>query len=103
MISTPTSNRRHPANSSPANHPNNPSLKPAAVVHPAHRLQGNQLEAALRKTGRKQLEKVGVTVEGRVVIMEGRVDSYVLKQIAQETLRPHLRGMTLRNRLVVSS
>ncbi|GAA4453693.1 hypothetical protein [Novipirellula rosea] len=77
-------------------------MNPAAVVHAAHRLQGRRLEAVLRETGRRQLREVGVIVDGRAVIIEGRVDTYVLKQIAQESLRPHLRGMTLRNRLVVS-
>ncbi|GAA5505821.1 hypothetical protein [Novipirellula caenicola] len=103
MISTPISNRRHPANLTPANHPNSPNSNPAAVVHAAHRLQGRRLEAVLRETGRRQLQQVGVTVDGRMVIIEGQVDSYVLKQIAQESLRPHLRGMTLRNQLVVAS
>ncbi|WP_442506044.1 hypothetical protein SH528x_004864 [Novipirellula sp. SH528] len=108
MISTPISIRRHPAHLPPANLSpvkllNGPCTNSGAVEHAAHRSHGCRLESVLRETGRRQLQDLGVVVEGRVVIIEGRVDTYFLKQIAQESLRPHLRGMTLRNRLIVSS
>ncbi|WP_372724306.1 hypothetical protein [Novipirellula sp.] len=103
MISSPSSARRHPATPAAVAPTSGPNLNPAVAVHAAHRLQGRRLEAVLRETGRRQLQQVGVIVDGRAVTLEGRVDTYVLKQIAQESIRPHLRGMTLRNHLVVAS
>jgi len=44
-----------------------------------------RVERALRATGYGVLRTVRVSVNARVVILEGRVSSYYLKQVAQET------------------
>lgn len=44
-----------------------------------------RVERALRATGHGSLSAVCVTVHARVVVLGGRVRSYYLKQIAQET------------------
>jgi osmotically-inducible protein OsmY len=43
------------------------------------------VERALRSTGYGTLRAVAVTVRAKVVTLEGRVPTYYLKQIAQET------------------
>jgi osmotically-inducible protein OsmY len=43
------------------------------------------VERALRATGYRPLRGIRVTVEGRLVILRGRVPSYYLKQVAQTT------------------
>ncbi len=49
-----------------------------------HRL-AERVECALRATGYGALHTVRVSVHARVIILEGRVASYYLKQIAQAT------------------
>jgi osmotically-inducible protein OsmY len=44
-----------------------------------------RVEQALRATGYPRLRGIEVTVHARLVILRGRVPSYYLKQIAQET------------------
>lgn len=44
-----------------------------------------RVENALRTTGYGALHTVRVSVHARVIILEGRVSSYYLKQIAQAT------------------
>jgi len=58
---------------------------------------------ALRNSVFTELRRLdAIETDGEVVIT-GVVRSYFLKQIAQETVRPALRGRRLRNRLVVVS
>jgi osmotically-inducible protein OsmY len=44
-----------------------------------------RVERALHATGYPALRRIAVTVHARVVILEGRVSTYHLKQVAQET------------------
>jgi osmotically-inducible protein OsmY len=44
-----------------------------------------RIERALRATGYGPLRDIDVTVHARTVILEGRVPSYYLKQVAQVT------------------
>ena len=68
------------------------SLDPAAPIARALR---NCVFTELRRLD-------AIETDGEVVIT-GVVRSYFLKEIAQETVRPALRGRRLRNRLVVVS
>jgi len=47
------------------------------------------------------LRSVAVSVEADTVILQGRLPSYYLKQLAQEKILPHLDGRGLENRIVV--
>jgi osmotically-inducible protein OsmY len=44
-----------------------------------------RVEHALRATGYRALRVVDVTVHARLIILDGRVPSYYLKQVAQAT------------------
>jgi osmotically-inducible protein OsmY len=44
-----------------------------------------RVEHALRATGYGALREIDVTVHARLIILDGRVPSYYLKQVAQET------------------
>lgn len=48
-----------------------------------------------------QLRRLVVTVDDTRVVITGRVSSYYLKQMAQETVRPALGRRTLLNRVEV--
>ena len=48
-----------------------------------------------------QLRRLVVTVSDGEVVITGRVPSYYLKQLAQETVRPVLGSRTLLNRVEV--
>ncbi|HUR54498.1 MAG TPA: BON domain-containing protein [Gemmataceae bacterium] len=48
-----------------------------------------------------QLRRLVVTVSDAEIVITGRVPSYYLKQLAQETLRPTLGSRTLSNRVEV--
>lgn len=49
------------------------------------------------------LRRLEVTVSELEVIITGKVPSYYLKQLAQETIRPTLGDRRLLNRVVVSA
>ena len=49
-----------------------------------------------------QLRRLVVTVSDGEVVITGRVPSYYLKQLAQETVRPALGSRTLLNRVEVA-
>ena len=49
-----------------------------------------------------QLRRLVVTVSDGEVVITGRVPSYYLKQLAQETVRPALGSRTLHNRVEVA-
>jgi hypothetical protein len=57
---------------------------------------------ALRATGYGALRAVDVTVEGPIVYLVGRVPSYYLKQIAQETARTLTGARQIHNELNVN-
>jgi hypothetical protein len=56
---------------------------------------------ALRHSPIPSLRKLVIEVTDEVVVIRGSVKSYYLKQLAQETLMPHLAGRTLHNRVAV--
>jgi len=63
--------------------------------------QGRRIRSVLRRSPYRGLDGVGVVVRGTDVILWGRVSSYYLKQMAQESVRPLADGMNIRNRLRV--
>ena len=58
--------------------------------------------AAMTGSPLPQLRRLVVTVSEAEVVITGRVPSYYLKQLAQETVRPALGSRTLLNRVEVS-
>ena len=58
---------------------------------------------ALRRTGYSALSAIDVSVRAGAVILQGRVASYHLKQVAQETARQVFGGLIIRNELKVNS
>ncbi|MEM9644425.1 MAG: hypothetical protein AAF989_05490 [Planctomycetota bacterium] len=60
----------------------------------------------IRQTGNRGLAEVEATLvqapaAEATVVLRGRVSSYYLKQLAQETIRPMAIGMEIRNELQV--
>jgi hypothetical protein len=58
---------------------------------------------ALTSSPLGQLRRLVVTSNAHQVIITGQVSSYYLKQMAQETVRPHLGTRTLLNHVEVCS
>jgi hypothetical protein len=56
---------------------------------------------ALRHSPIPALRKLAVEEGDATVVLVGRVGSYYLKQMAQETVMPHLGGRSLVNRVAV--
>ena len=61
-----------------------------------------RVERALRATGYGPLRGIEVTVHARLIILDGRVPSYYLKQVAQTTALAVPGTRQLRNDLDVS-
>ena len=61
----------------------------------------SQLAAALRHSPIPALRKLSVEETETSVVILGSVPSYYLKQLAQETVKPHLEGRALLNRVMV--
>jgi len=59
--------------------------------------------AALTQSPLTHLRRLVVTVSEAEVIITGKVPSYYLKQLAQETVRPTLGERRLLNRVVVGA
>ena len=57
---------------------------------------------ALTSSPLGQLRRLVVTVDSTQVVITGRVSSYYLKQMAQETVRPVLGARTLLNHVEVN-
>lgn len=66
-----------------------------------HQLTTNQraetLGRALRDTGHVALLGLKIRLIGKSCYLQGNVSSYYLKQLAQEAIRPHLRGIRICN------
>jgi osmotically-inducible protein OsmY len=60
-----------------------------------------RIEHALRTTGYGSLRGIEVTVDAQLVILGGRVSSYYLKQVAQETALSVAEAHQVRNNLEV--
>ncbi|HZY84411.1 MAG TPA: BON domain-containing protein [Gemmataceae bacterium] len=56
---------------------------------------------ALRQSHLPPLRKLVLEETGDAVVIQGKVSSYYLKQLAQETVMPLLEGRRLHNRVVV--
>lgn len=56
---------------------------------------------ALQQTGLRELACVRVNVSDREMTLDGEVASFYLKQLATEAVRPHARGLVIKNRLQV--
>jgi hypothetical protein len=56
---------------------------------------------ALRQSPIPALRRVSVEETADGVVLMGRVSSYYFKQLAQETVLPHLAGSRLQNRVTV--
>jgi hypothetical protein len=64
-------------------------------------LDQSQLALALRRSPIPALRKLTLEESDGGIILQGRVTSYYLKQLAQETLLPLLDGRQLLNRVQV--
>ena len=71
-------------------------MNPLAVLSPPEPAE------VLTASPLPQLRRLVVTINDGVVVITGRVSSYYLKQLAQETIRPALDGRRLLNRVEVS-
>jgi hypothetical protein len=56
---------------------------------------------ALRQSPIPALRKLSVEETAAAVVITGSVSTYYLKQLAQETLMPHLNGRALQNDVLV--
>ncbi len=64
-------------------------------------LEQSRIEMALRRSPIPALRKLSVEEGEAAVVIHGKVSSYYLKQLAQETLMPFLGNRELHNRVVV--
>ncbi len=62
---------------------------------------GDQVIQALRQSPIPELRGLRVEEAGDALVLSGRVHSYYLKQMAQETVLPLLNGRELNNRVLV--
>lgn len=64
-------------------------------------LSPSRATLALRLSPIPALRRLSLEEDDAVVVIEGNVASYYLKQLAQETVMPLLAGRTLQNRVAV--
>jgi hypothetical protein len=64
-------------------------------------LEPSRASQALRRSPIPALRKLLLEETEVVVVINGRVSSYYLKQLAQEAIMPVLNGRELRNRVAV--
>jgi hypothetical protein len=64
-------------------------------------LEQSRAFQALRRSSIPALRKLSLEETDAVVVINGRVSSYYLKQLAQEAIMPVLEGRELRNRVAV--
>ncbi len=79
--------------------------EPASAHHRAREIECagliERVRHALRRTGYSTLTRIEVSVRTGSVFLEGRVTSYHLKQLAQETVRQVFGDVAIRNELEV--
>ena len=68
---------------------------------PSTTLESSHASLALRGSPIPALRKLSLEESDAVVVINGRVSSYYLKQLAQEAVMPVLAGRELRNRVAV--
>ncbi|HEY7426531.1 MAG TPA: BON domain-containing protein [Gemmataceae bacterium] len=66
-------------------------------------LEPSRLALALRRSPLPALRKLSLEESETMVTIQGKVSSYYLKQLAQETILPLLDGRQLLNRVLVVS
>jgi hypothetical protein len=80
---------------------------PGSAPHPGRGIEcvcfAERVAEALRRTGYSALTRIDVSVRTGAVLLEGRVTSYHLKQLAQETVRQVFGEAAIRNELEVTS
>jgi hypothetical protein len=64
-------------------------------------VESSRAALALRQSPLPPLRKLVLEETGEAVVIQGKVSSYYLKQLAQETVMPLLEGRKLLNRVVV--
>ena len=64
-------------------------------------LESSHASQAFRRSPLPALRKLSLEETDAVVVINGRVSSYYLKQLAQEAVMPVLGGRELRNRVAV--
>jgi hypothetical protein len=64
-------------------------------------LEATRASQALRRSPIPALRKLSLEETDDVVVINGRVSTYYLKQLAQEAVMPALGGRELRNRVAV--
>jgi len=64
-------------------------------------LETSEAAEALQRSPIPALRKLSLAETDDVLEIHGRVNSYYLKQLAQEAVMPLLRGRSLRNRVLV--
>ena len=70
-------------------------------MSPTMTLESTHASQALRRSPLPALRKLSLEETDDVVVINGRVSSYYLKQLAQEAVMPALGGRELRNRVAV--
>lgn len=60
-----------------------------------------EISAALRRAGYSQLRQIQLSAERQGIVMRGTVDSFYLKQMAQEIAREAAAGWRIYNSLKV--
>ena len=64
-------------------------------------MEPSRASQALRRSPIPALRKLSLEETDVVIVINGRVSSYYLKQLAQEAVMPALGGRELRNRVAV--
>ena len=77
------------------------SAEDAVDAAPAQCAKQEQFDQLLCNASTSELKKVRVEVHDGLVCLHGRVSSFYVKQLAQETLRPYAIGLKIDNHLVV--
>ncbi len=80
-----------------------PQVKKQAAerVEEARDDKAEKFRKLLRQSGRRTLANIQVHVDDGIVVLSGKVDSYFLKQLAQEAIRQHAIGLRIHNCLSV--
>ena len=83
-----------------------PKLEPGDAHNSVRAFESIRLVGRVRvelgRTGHSTLRDIGVSVTDRGVLLEGRVASYYLKQLAQEAVRKVLGPAVIWNKLTVA-
>lgn len=75
--------------------------RPVAPPETALEAGIKEISAALRRSGYSQLRQIELAGEGKRIVMRGSVDSFYLKQMAQEIARESAPGWRIYNSLKV--